>query len=148
MKIKLTLSIVLIGCISATAIAADHKAVVVHRQGIYKVMAGHMDALKSILILKHPKLIDVQYHADSILNAAKHHGNAFPKGSGKGKTQALPTIWEKPKDFKSAGIKLRNALNDFTQLTDKSDMKVLQAAFKKVGSACKSCHDDFRKKID
>ena len=136
------------GSITATAIAADNKAVIVHRQGIYDVMAGHMKVLKSILFLKHPKVADVNFHAKSILEAAKHHGNAFPEGSGKGKTAALPAIWEKPEEFKKAGQKLGKALAEFievSELADADDLSDVQASFKKVGGACKNCHDDFRK---
>ena len=147
--IKLVVTIIVMGGISVTAIAAGNKAVITHRQGIYRVMAGHMKVLKSILFLKHPKIGDVNYHATAILEAAKHHGNAFPEGSGKGKTAALPAIWERPEDFQKAGKKLSEALNEFisvSELADEEDMEDLQAAYKKVGGACKNCHDDFRKK--
>jgi len=153
MKSKKLLKVVLLtlitGSITVTAIAADYKAVIIHRQGIYDVMAGHMKVLKSILFLKHPKVADVNFHAKAILEAAKHHGNAFPEGSGKGKTAALPSIWEKPEDFQKAGQNLGKALAEFIEvsdLADEDDLPKMQSAFKKVGGACKGCHDDFRKK--
>jgi len=148
---KPALLILLAGSITTAAIAADHKAVITHRQGIYDVMAGHMKVLKSILFQKHPKVADVNFHAKAILEAAKHHGNAFPKGSDKGKTAALPAIWEKPEDFKKAGQNLGKALNEFisvSEMADADDMADMQAAFKKVGGACKGCHDDFRNEDD
>ncbi len=144
---RIALISVITASITATAIAADHKAIIIHRQGIYDVMAGHMKVLKSILVLKHPKFADVNFHASSILEAAKHHGNAFPEGSGKGKTAALPEIWEKPEEYKKAGQKLREALHEFitaSKLADEDDRSELQLAFKKVGGACKNCHDNFR----
>lgn len=146
--LKIVLLTFITGSITVTAIAADHKAVITHRQGIYDVMAGHMKVLKSILFLKHPKAVDVNFHAKAIFEAAKHHGNAFPEGSGKGKTAALPSIWEKPDDFQKAGQNLGKALAEFievSELADKDDLSDMQAAFKKVGGACKGCHDDFRK---
>ena len=151
MRIKLRTVVValLLGSISATAIAANHKAVITHRQGIYTVMAGHMKVLKSILFQKHPLAADINYHAKEILNAAQHHGNAFPEGSDKGKTNALPAIWENPEGFKKAGDDLGKALAVFietTEIADMDDPEEMQDAFKAVGKTCKSCHDDFRKK--
>jgi len=147
---KFTLLFVLAGTITTTAIAADYKSIIVHRQGIYDVMAGHMKVLKSILFMGNENIEAVNYHAKAILEAAKHHGNAFPKGSDKGKTHALPVIWEKPKEFKEAGQKLGKALQNFiaaSEMADKEDLKELQGAFKKVGGACKGCHEKFREEL-
>ena len=147
---KTTLSIILVGALTSTAIAADFKSTITHRQGIYDVMAGHMKVLKSILFQGGSQIGDVNYHASAILNAAKHHGKAFPKGSDKGKTNALPVIWERPDDFKAAGKNLGMALNNFISVSKNSSKETLpqmQAAFKKVGKACGSCHDDFRAEL-
>ena len=147
---KITIITLLLGSISATAIAADYRAVITHRQGIYTVMSGHMKVLKSILFQNHPLASDINYHAKEILNAAQHHGNAFPEGSDKGKTNALPSIWKNPEGFKKAGDNLGIALAEFiesTEVADMDDPEEMQDAFKKVAKACKSCHDDFRKKL-
>jgi len=147
---KTTLSLLLIGALSSAAMAADFKSVITHRQGIYDVMAGHMKVLKSILFQGGSQIGDVNYHASAILNAAKHHGKAFPKGSDKGKTNALPVIWEKPDEFKAAGKNLGKALNSFIAVTKnptKENLPQMQAAFKKVGKACGSCHDNFRAEL-
>ncbi len=147
---KTTLSLILIGALSSTAMAADFKSVITHRQGIYDVMAGHMKVLKSILFQGGSQIGDVNYHASAILNAAKHHGKAFPKGSDKGKTNALPVIWEKPDEFKAAGKNLGKALNNFIAVTKtptKEKLPQMQTAFKKVGKACGSCHDKFRAEL-
>lgn len=147
---KLTLLFVLAGTITTTAIAADFTSVIVHRQGIYDVMAGHMKVLKSILFMGNENISSVNYHAKAILDAAKHHGKAFPKGSDKGKTHALPVIWEKPEEFKAAGQKLGKELKAFieaSEMADKEDLKELQGAFKKVGGACKGCHEKFREEM-
>ena len=147
---KITLLFVLAGAITSTAIAADYKSIIVHRQGIYDVMAGHMKVLKSILFMGNENISSVNYHAKAILEAAKHHGKAFPKGSDKGKTHALPAIWEKPEEFKKAGQNLGKALQEFisvSEMADKEDLKEMQGAFKKVGEACKGCHEKFREEL-
>lgn len=147
LTLPLVFGIILTGTISAVASANDYKSIITHRQGIYDVMAGHMKVLKSILFMGNDNISSVNYHAKSILEAAKHHGKAFPKGSDKGKTAALPAIWEKPDEFKAAGQKLGKALQNFiavSEMAEKDDLKELQGAFKKVGGACKSCHEKFR----
>ncbi len=147
---KYTLLFALAGAITSTAMAADYKSIIIHRQGIYDVMAGHMKVLKSILFMGNKNISAVNYHAKAILEAAKHHGNAFPKGSDKGKTHALPAIWEKPEEFKQAGQKLGKALQEFisvSEMADEEDIKEMQGAFKKVGKACKGCHEKFREEL-
>ena len=147
---KLMLSVMFISTLSTAAIAADFKSVITHRQGIYDVMAGHMKVLKSILFQGNSQIGDVNYHASAILNAAKHHGKAFPKGSDKGQTNALPSIWERPDDFKMAGKNLGKALNNFIAVSkdsSKENLAEMQAAFKQVGKACGNCHDNFRAEL-
>lgn len=144
MKTKYTLlTLVLCTVLTSTAIA-DSKAVITHRQGIYTIGAGHMKALKSILFQGHPLKSDVSYHANGIMTAFKHHGNAFPEGSNKGKTRAKDEIWSDPKGFEDAGNELIEALQGLIETADFEDMGEMQAAFKKVGKGCKNCHDNFR----
>lgn len=147
---KPVLSLMFICALSSAAIAADFKSVITHRQGIYDVMAGHMKVLKSILFQGNSQIGDVNYHATAILNAAKHHGKAFPKGSDKGKTNALPAIWKKPDEFKMAGKNLGKALKNFIEVSkdsSKENLAEMQTAFKQVGKACGSCHDNFRAEL-
>ena len=147
---KTVLSVMLVGAITATAMAEDYKSIITHRQGIYNVMAGHMKVLKSILFQGHPQIDDVNYHASAILEAAKHHGKAFPKGSDKGRTNALPAIWDKPEEFKAAGANLGKALKNFIAVSEnssKANLAEMQGAFKKVGKACGGCHDNFRAEL-
>ena len=105
---------------------------------------------KSILFQKHPLAADINYHASEILNAVQHHGNAFPEGSDKGRTNAKLSIWRKPEEFKQAGIDFGKAmavLLEATEVADMDDPEEMQDAFKDVAKACKSCHKKFRKKM-
>ena len=144
-SIKFMLTI-LISIAGITATAADYKATITHRQGIYTIMAGHMKVLKSILLMGHPGISDVNFHAKGIREATLHHGKAFPKGSDKGKTAALSSIWENPDAFKQAGLKFRESLQEFIEVSESDDITIIQNSFKKVNKACKGCHDDFRQK--
>jgi cytochrome c556 len=68
----------------------------------------------------------------------------FPAGSQKGKTDALPIIWERKADFDARAAKLdqdaRTAQNEI------KDRASLQAALQRVGQNCGGCHETYRKK--
>ena len=147
---KTIITTLILGSITVTAIAADHSAVITHRQGIYQIMAGHMKVLKSILFQKHPLAADINYHASEIQNALQHHGNAFPEGSDKGRTNAKLSIWRNPEGFKKAGKDFSEALAvllEATEVADMDDPEEMQDAFKGVAKGCKNCHKKFRKKM-
>ncbi|RRJ82723.1 c-type cytochrome [Aestuariirhabdus litorea] len=124
--------------------AAENNPNIVHRQGIMKIVGGHMGALKSILVLGFDAPQDVSYHAQGMMDALSHMGNSFPPGSDKGETKARKEIWEDMDTFKQRGKDLRMALEALN--ASANDKGAALDAFKKVGKACKSCHDDFRKK--
>ena len=68
----------------------------------------------------------------------------FPAGSTQGKTAALPAIWERKADFDARATKLeQDAKAVQAGITDQAS---LQAAIQRVGPACGSCHDAYRRK--
>ena len=138
-------------CTVTTTAAIAHSSneknpYIVHRQGIYQIAGGHITALKAILMLKHPAKADINYHAKAMLEAFKHHGNAFPEGSDKGKTHAKKNVWTDPEEFKEHGQKAGKAIMALIKASEGDDEKAIKAAFGGVGKSCKSCHDEFRKK--
>lgn len=146
MKIKTVAALIL--CTgSATLMAADEKnPYIVHRQGIYSVAGGHMEALNSIIMLGHPAKADVNYHATAMLEAFKHHGDAFPVGSEQGKTRADAKIWSDSAGFKKKGEEAGKAIMELIAASEAKDDAKIKEAFFAVGKGCKGCHDDYRKK--
>jgi cytochrome c556 len=74
---------------------------------------------------------------------------AFPDGSGAGApTRALPKIWTNRAEFD----RLMQALNEKTaalaSVAASGDLKQIEPAVNAVGTACKNCHDKFRKEED
>jgi cytochrome c556 len=128
------------------AIAADEtNGVIVHRQGIYKSVSGHMHGLKSIIVLKNGPKENIVYHAESIVAAYKHLGNAFPAGTDVGVTKAKPNIWTDRAKFDAAGKKSFEAANAMVEAAKSGKADQAEAAFKALGGTCKACHDDFKK---
>ena len=121
---------------------------IVHRQAIFEIAGGHMEALKAILILGHPAKKDINFHATGILEAFEHHGDAFPKGSNEGKTLAKKQIWFDPEGFETRDNAARKAMMELIKASEGSDQDLIKEKFVKVGKSCKACHDDFRKKHD
>src|SRR5262249_33718923 len=72
----------------------------------------------------------------------------FPQGSGpdKGKTAALPVIWEKWSDFVAAQQKLEQGTQKLLQLAQAKDEAGFKDQVKVIGQACGGCHEAFRAK--
>lgn len=137
---------VLTSLFAAPLLADETNPHIVHRQGIYKTVGGHMTSLKAILFLKHEAKDQAAYHAEAIVTAFKHMGNAYPAGSDKGETKARPEIWTQPDKFRQAGKNAFTAATALAEATQLGEPKEVIAAYKKLGDSCKACHDDFRKK--
>jgi cytochrome c556 len=150
---RFTSALCILGALSATAVtsaalADETNPDIIHRQGIYKVVSGHMTALRSSLLLNNEKTqAQAAYHAEGIIEAFKRMGDAYPAGSDKGVTKASPDIWTKPEEFREKG---RNAFAAATNLLEVVQMdgskREIMAAYRDLGASCKACHDDFRQK--
>ncbi|MBX9635700.1 MAG: cytochrome c [Magnetospirillum sp.] len=147
MSKKLVLLACAVAALSTTAFTAqadETNPTIVHRQGIYKVASGHMNGLKSGLFLKGPAE-NLTYHAEGIVAAFQHMGNAFPEGTDKGETKAKSNIWTERAKFDEAGKKAYGAAIALVDATKSGDTAKSVDAFKALGAACKACHEDFKK---
>ncbi len=81
---------------------------------------------------------------DIAVTAKKIH-ELFPEGSGGGKSEALPAVWEHWDDFTAKADELGNAADTLASSLDGSDPQ-WKGAFQGVSDACKACHQDYRKK--
>jgi predicted CxxxxCH...CXXCH cytochrome family protein len=69
----------------------------------------------------------------------------FPEGSGGGKSDALPSIWEDFDRFTKSAEDLDRAAADLATALD-ANSPDWKGAFQKVSDGCKACHQDFRAK--
>jgi len=94
--------------------------------------AGHEDHLPAI--------------ANIMANTAKMTKSAFEKDtrSMEGHTAAKDGIWDSWDDFAARMDKLEADTAAFAEAAKSGDMAVIMPAFKKVGSNCKSCHDEYK----
>lgn len=87
-------------------------------------------------------------HAESISSASTHIKNVFPEGSIKGKSEALPSIWQKWDKFESISKQLTVESKKLKEIALTQNRREIMKQFAKVGKTCRSCHTDFRKKKD
>ena len=113
-----------------------------YRHHTMEAIGGHMQALGDILRGKVPHEDHLSIHAAALASLAELTPTLFPPGSVGG--EALPAIWENPEDFaqrlddfREAGAGLRAAVETGGDV---------MAATRKVGQACKGCHDSYREK--
>ena len=135
----------LTGMQSATVSAQGNSGgVIQYRQKVMDAISGHMGGTGQILKHKLDYTAHIPQHARSIADLAKLVPAIFPKGSGEGKTDALPKIWQDWDGFKSKARKLESEANKLAQVAESGDAGEITAQMKKVGKACGGCHKKFR----
>ena len=130
---------------SQTALA-DPKNEITYRRSTMKALGGHMGALGKILRGRVKKgRNSVVIHARAIGDIGKIAHTLFPKGTDKGRTRALPSIWSKPAEFKKALAAFKKASAKLADVATKGNPKTVMTAYKVVKKTCGTCHKPFRK---
>jgi cytochrome c556 len=134
-------------CGSAAAQFKSPDDAIEYRQGALAVMGHHYGRIGAMVNGK--ATFDAraaQADAELVATLAKLPWSAFVDGSDKGDTNARPEIWSQPDKFKAAAQRLQDATVKLADAAKTGNPDVLKTAFGATSQACKSCHDDFRKK--
>jgi len=111
----------------------------------HMTMEGIGDAMKPLAaIAKKEAPFDgavVKANATTIADNLKKAATLFPAGSGGGESRAKPEIWTDTAGFDKA---LKDAHAAAVALQAVKDEAAYGAAFRALGSSCKSCHDKYR----
>ena len=83
-------------------------------------------------------------NAELVATMARLPWPAFAEGADGGK--AREEIWKEQPKFKELGDKLQAETTRLAEVAKGGDLDALKAQANRVGSTCKACHDDFRKK--
>lgn len=89
----------------------------------------------------------VRQAAGQIASAGRGIYGWFPRGSGPQpgvKTAARPEIWTRPAEFRAAQDAFVRESQAFQRVAAGSDLGAIRAAARRLGAACKGCHDSFR----
>ena len=148
MKKRYALAAFLMVLPAMTAFSADKHPAFKLRHHNFEVMGKAMKGIFDQFKKPSANLAIINTNAAILAQSAKKVSGHFPKGTGPGngvKTEALPAIWEKPAEFKTATDRLVNTTTALQAAATSGDMAKIQAAAGAVGGSCKGCHDSFRK---
>lgn len=129
------------------ALLADAEADINYRQGVMRSVGGSMSSMAAIL-RGGVHAEDLQFHANTMGELANIVPKVFPEGSGDGKTEALPDIWEDPEAFKERLDDFVEAAKAMPEAVASGDRRQIGGAIQTLGEACKGCHDNFREEHD
>lgn len=136
--------------ITAPAVAdfRDVEDAIEYRQSVYKAIRWHMDPMTAMV------RGDIDYDAVSLTRHAQNvHAlsemliEGFVPGSDVGATGARSEIWERWEEFEEKMGVLNEQSQALVIASTSGDLRGnIRPAFAALGQACKSCHDEFRKR--
>jgi cytochrome c556 len=143
------LGLITIGLFFSGPLAADDEQSPYskYRHAVMETMKGHITALSMVAFGQLEDTGFMQSHADSLASAAKELDVIFPAGSGAG-SEALPAVWEQADKFAAAVDASQTATAELQAAVASGNRGAVAGAFKKVGDACKGCHEGFRAESD
>jgi len=149
--LKPFVGLVLVAGIAGTAYAqspfAKPQDAIQYRQSAMFIMGQHFARIGAVVKGKRPfNKEEVAKNAAIAEEMSKLPWEGFVAGTDKGKTKAKPDIWTEPAKFKSAAEKMEKEMSKLAEVAKGGDLDAIKGQFGATGKACKSCHDDFRKK--
>lgn len=139
--------------IAGTAMAqAKPENLIKWRQSGYSFMAWNMGKLKGMLI-DNPASFnkDQALAAANVIAAVANSGMGalYAPGTEKGKgwkeTEVKPELFTDKEGVGKVAVAFNKEANELAKVAAGGDAAAIKAQFGKVGEACKSCHEKFRK---
>ena len=131
----------------AGSASSDLESVVEERQANYEAISDSFKAIRTQLEGSNPDFAAIGQAADEINTRAKRIPDYFPAGTSVEDgydTEALPAIWERPREFDQRAQALIDASAELSGVAVTADQAAVTTAVEKLGSTCKACHDRFR----
>lgn len=149
MKFILAAAAVAVLAIGAASLATSSPEGTAAIEARHEAMEGVGDAMMGPLaaIAKGEAPFDaavVEKNAGIIAENLKKAATLFPEGSDKGdvETWAKAEIWSNSADFE---LKMQTARSQAEALQGVTEEAAFRPALGKLGSSCKSCHQDYRR---
>ena len=121
------------------------------RVAAYKQLGENFKAINDMLRSGDVQPPLVRQYAAQIRTMAKTQYGLFPANSGPQpgvKTAALKDIWTRPADFRAAQDNFARHTQSFQTVVMTGDATAIRTEARKLGGACKQCHDNFRAESD
>ncbi|HUX26128.1 MAG TPA: cytochrome c [Burkholderiales bacterium] len=135
------------GSASAQSPFAKPQDAIKYRQSAMFIMGQQFGRIAAVVKGKRPfDKAEVARSAAIVEEMSKLPWEGFVAGTDKGKTHAKPDIWTEAAKFKSRQEKLEQEAAKLAEVAKGGDLDAIKVQFGATGKACKSCHDDFKKK--
>ena len=149
--LKPFLGVVLVAGIVGTAHAqapfAKPAFAIKYRQSAMFIMGQNFARIGAVVKGERPyNKEEVAKYAAVAAEMSKLPWEGFVAGTDKGKTHAKPEIWTDAAKFKSDSEKMEREIAKLAEVAKGGDLSAIKTQFGATGKACKSCHDDFKKK--
>ena len=133
---------------TATSAATAPADAIKYRKAVMEGMSAHVTAIALISFgkVEHPEYL--KSHANALADLGAQAKVLFPEGTDTGNTDALPLIWKEQEQFNKLVSDLETSSARLRDAVAANDKPGATAAFKKLGEACKGCHDRYRKQDD
>ena len=126
------------------ALAAEPADVKKYRASVMTSLRGHVGAAAMIVRGLIEDEGQLAAHAAGLAAGAKEIARLFPEGSAVDDSKALPAIWEDADGFAEAIQEYVEASEAFASAAEGADRTTIVASFRRLGGACRGCHDNFR----
>ncbi len=144
------MAVLSVAAFTAPLLAASADTIHTRSAG-YKAMGAAFKTVVDELRGSSPQIAPIQKAARKIRDVSRNQYNWFPEGSGPQpgvKTHAKAEIWSQPVQFRTAQDNFASQAEAFERAAKSGDIDAIRGEMRKLGGACKGCHDNFRTQDD
>ena len=123
----------------------DVKGTIQYRHNYMNAISGHTGAIRRLKDGRFTAEGHLQMHTEALARLARDIALLFPEGTGAGKTDAKPEIWEDWSDFEARAAESRQAAQALLDAVQSGDAGAIDTRFGELTQTCKACHRPFRK---
>ena len=123
----------------------DVKGAIQYRQNYMNAIGGHTGAVRRLKDGRFHAEGHLQMHTEALAKLTRDIALLFPEGTGTGKTDAKPEIWENRPDFEARAAESHQAAQALLEAVQSGDAGAIDASFGELTDTCKACHRPFRK---
>ena len=127
------------------AAETDVKGTIQYRQNYMNAIGGHTGAIRRLKDGRFSAEGHLQMHTDALSRLTRDIALLFPEGTGTGKTDAKPEIWENWSDFELRAAESQQAAQAMLDAVQSGNMAEIDTRFGELTQTCKACHKPFRK---
>lgn len=150
-KISRTAIFAAVAAIAATPLLAAPADTIRARISGYRELGAAFKNVNDGLRAGEPQTIMIQMSAREIRNIAQQQYGWFPAGTASApgvRSKAKGEIWAQPARFKAAQDAFAAQAAAFQRAAASGNAAAMRTEARKLGGACKGCHDSFRLPTD